>query len=147
VAAEARIANPRYRIRRYAAEDRPALDALHEKHGTNFWYADPDDPVNFETWILEEDGKIVCSVTARYTAEAFFMLDKGYGTPKERWEATQELLDFSAYRARELGLREVHLGVAQHQRGWLRKLLSLPSMMLDKRYRVVMAVWHRFRGE
>lgn len=133
-------------IRRYTPEDRPALLALHEKHGTEFWFADPDDPVNFETWVLEEDGKIISTVTARCTAEAFFMIDKTHGSPADRWRVAQEMLEFSANRANELGLREVHIGVGGNQRGWLRRLLSLPSMFLDSRERVIMGVWHRFRG-
>ena len=144
-AAAATLADKAYTVRRYEPADRPALDALHERHGTDYWYADPDDSINFETWVIEADGKIVCSATARATAEAFLMLDKGYGTPAERWAVTKTMLEFSAHRANELGFREVHIGVALKERGWLRRLLSLPSMFLDDRYRVIMSVWHRFR--
>ena len=133
-------------IRRYTPDDRAALDSLHASHGTDFWYADPDDPVNFETWILEDDGKPVCAVTARYTAEAFLMVDKSYGTPRDRWAVINQMIEHMIQRAHELGLREVHIGVNAKQRGWLRKLLSIPSMILDGRFHVVLAVWQRFRG-
>jgi hypothetical protein len=134
-----------YVIRRSVAEDRPALDALHLAHGTQYWYADPDDPINFETWVIEVDGKIVCALTARLTAEGFLMLDKSFGTPAERWELTKQMLEHSTQRAHELGFREIHIGVAPNERGWLRRLLSLPSMFLDNRFHVILAVWQRFR--
>lgn len=136
-----------FSIRRYTKDDRPALDALHLSHGPDFWYADPDDPVNFVTWVAEVDGKIVSAVTARYTAEAFFMLDKSYGTPAQRWELTRELIEHSLQYASGIGLREVHIGIGLKQRGWLRRLLSIPSMFLDNRFRVILSVWHRFRRE
>jgi hypothetical protein len=134
-------------IREYYREDRPALDALHASHGKNYWYADPDDEINFVTWVLEEDGKIVASVTARRTAEAFFMLDKSWGTPRERLAATEQLIEHCVNYAHDIGLREIHIGVGANERGWLKRLLKLKSMFLDNRYHILMSVWHRFKGD
>lgn len=136
----------KHMIRRYTKDDRAAVDALHAAHGDKYWYADPDDPVNYETWVIEDDGRIIASVTARYTAEAFLMLDKSYGTPVDRLEVTQEIIEHSFNRAHELGLREVHIGVSMNERGWLKKLLRIPSMFLDNRFSVIMSIWHRFGG-
>jgi hypothetical protein len=118
---------------------------MYAAQGDRYWHPDPDHPIHLETWVVEVDGKIVCAVTARLTLEGFLTLDKSYGTPADRLEVIKALIEKTTFRARELGFMEVHIGVDPRERGWLRKLLSLPSMFLDKRFHVLLSVWHRFR--
>lgn len=133
-------------IREYAPEDEPALRELHGRHDEGLWYAHPDDPINFKTWVLEQDGRIVAAMTARMTAEAFLMLDKTTGTPVDRLANAKALIDFTREYARRIGLREVHIGVPQKIRRWAQRLLSMGSFYADDRIHLLMAVGSRLGG-
>lgn len=124
------------------------MDQLHHLHSDDLWYADPDDTANFATWVLEKDGKIVGSMTARKTVEAFMMLDKTNGTPLERWEIAQALIHQASEDIVNIDndIREVHIGVPAKQRGWAKRLLTLPSMFYDGRFNLLMAVGSRIGG-
>ncbi|MBK9968636.1 MAG: hypothetical protein IPP07_28725 [Holophagales bacterium] len=133
-------------VREYEPADEPALRALHDNHDKGLWYAHPDDPVNFKTWVVEEDGRIVAAMTARMTAEAFLMLDKTTGTPLSRFENARSLIDFTREYAHSIGLREVHIGVPARIRRWAQRLLKMDSFFLDERIHLLMAVGSRLGG-
>lgn len=126
--------------------DRPALDALRQNHNPDLWYADPDDEVNFITYVLEEDGKIVSSITARRTVEIFLMVDRTHGDPKQRWDIVRSLIEHASAHSGELGAREIHFGVPANMRGYARRLLSLGSIFLDSRFHLLMAAGSRIGG-
>lgn len=133
-------------VRKYEPGDRAALDSLHERHDPDLWYANPDDPINVETWLVEIDGLVVAAVTGRHTIEAFLMIDKSYGTPAERWEIIQKLVGVAELRADELGIREVHINIPKKLRGYAKRLLSLESILYDDRLHLVASVCGRLGG-
>lgn len=140
------MAEPVRTIRKYVPSDRPAVDELHRNHSESLWYADPDDEINFLTWVLEEDGKIVAAITARRTVEIFLMLDKTHGDPAKRWDIAKALFAYASERSDELGVREIHFGVPTTLRGYVRRLLKLGSIYLDNRFHLLMAAGSRVGG-
>lgn len=120
--------------------------ALRERHDTSFWFADPDDPINFETWLVFDGDKLVASFTARHTIEAFVMLDKQHGTPAERWAMLKMLYDQLDGRCDELGIREVHINVPTKLRGYAKRLLKMPQIFYDDRLHMIAAVTSRLGG-
>ncbi len=133
-------------IRDYAPADRPALLELHDRHDKALWFADPDDPVNFKTWVVEDNGRIVAAMTARVTAEGFLMLDRETGTPADRLANAKALIGHCQVYAQGIGLREVHIGVPTKIRRWAQRLLKMDSFFLDERIHLLMAVGSRLGG-
>lgn len=133
-------------IRDYVPADRQALVDLHARHDSALWFADPDDPVNFKTWVVEEDGRVVAAMTARLTAEAFLMLDRETGDPADRLANAKALIEHTRACARDLGFREVHIGVPTKIRRWAQRLLKMDSFFLDERIHLLMAVGSRLGG-
>ena len=120
--------------------------ALYQSHDTSFWFADPDDPINFETWLVLDGDKLVASFTARHTIEAFVMLDKSHGTPLERWEMLKMLYNQLEGRGDELGIREVHINIPKKLRGYAKRLLKMPQVFYDDRLHMIAAVAARLGG-
>lgn len=127
-------------IRRYEPSDLPALLDLRERHDTSLWFADPDDPINFETWLVFDGEKLVASFTARHTIEAFVMLDKKHGTPLDRWEMLKMLYNQLEGRGDELGIREVHINIPKKLLGYAKRLLKMPQVYYDDRLHMLAAV-------
>lgn len=127
-------------IRKYKPSDREAILNLRERHDTSFWFADPDDPINFETWLVFDDEKLVASFTARHTIEGFVMLDKSHGTPAQRWEILQTLYNQLEGRGDELGIREVHVNIPKRLLGYAKRLLKMPQVFYDDRLHMIAAV-------
>ena len=71
-------------IRLYEPKDRAAVEAIHARQNLGYDFPDLERP----TWMIrlvgEQDDKIVQAAFAHLTAEIFFMIDKGNGTPQER---------------------------------------------------------------
>lgn len=133
-------------IRLYEPSDREAMLALRERHDTSFWFADPDDPINFETWLVFDGDKLVASFTCRHTIEAFVMLDKSHGTPADRWDMLQTLYNQLEHRGDELGIRECHINIPKKLRGYARRLLKMPQVFYDDRLHMIAAVFGRLGG-
>ena len=125
-------------IRRYTPEDREAVLELRKRHDESLWFADPDDPVNFVTYLLEVDGKPVAAITGRATIEGFLMVDHSFSTPADRLDAVTKLIEVGMKHAASIGVREVHLGVAPERRGWLKRLLGLRGAFNDPRRHVIL---------
>lgn len=133
-------------IRRYTPADREAVLELRKRHDESMWFADPDDAVNFVTYLLEVDGKPVAAITGRATIEGFLMVDHSFSTPADRLDAVTQLVEVGMKHAASLGVREVHLGVAPDRRGWLRKLLGMRGAFDDPRHHVVLSAAGRLEG-
>ena len=119
---------------------------LYQRDDTSFWFADPDDPINFETWLVFDGDKLVASFCARHTIEAFVMLDKSHGTPFERWEMLKLLYNQLEGRGDELGIREVHINIPKKLRGYAKRLLKMPQVFYDDRLHMIAAVAARLGG-
>ena len=130
-------------IRRYTPADREAVLKLRKRHDESLWFADPDDPVNFVTFLLEVDGKLVAAVTGRATIEGFLMIDRSFGEPADRLDVISRLIDAGVSHASSVGAREIHIGVNPQKRGWIRKLLSVIGAFDDDRHHVVISTLAR----
>lgn len=126
-------------IRRYTPADREAVLDLRKRHDETLWFADPDDPIHFVTFLLEVDGRLVASITGRATIEGFLQVDHSFSTPSDRLEAIARLVDVGMAHAKSLGVREVHLGVSPKRRSWIRRLLGLPGAFDDDRHHVILS--------
>ena len=119
---------------------------LHERHDKGLWYADPDDPINVETWVVESGGKLIAAMTGRKTIEAFLMIDRSYGSPMGRWELVKKLIALSETRTDDLGVREVHINVPVRLRGYAKRLLSLDRIFYDDRLHLIASVCGHLGG-
>lgn len=126
-------------IRRYTPADRESVLRLRGRHDESLWFADPDDPIHFVTFLLEVDGKPVASITGRATIEGFLMIDRSFGTPAARLDAIHALVDVGAAHAASLGVREIHMATDPKWRGWIRKLLRLRGAFNDNRHHVILS--------
>ena len=129
-------------IRPYVPADRPAILALRQKHGEEFWFADPDDPLNPLTVVAEDEGKIVAAVTARLSVETFLLLDPGYKTSLGRWAVLKRLFafGFQLFR-RQSKVSECYATVALPLESFAGLLGKLPNFHLDRRTRYMIPLW------
>ena len=67
------------------------------------------------------------------------MVDHTFSTPADRLDAVSRLVEVGMKHAASFGVREVHLGVDQRRRGWLRKLLGMRGAFDDPRHHVVLS--------
>lgn len=135
---------PTITLRPYAPKDREAILRLHEAHGAGYWFADPDDPINPITLVAEAgDGKLIGAVTGRLCMEAFLMLDPNAGSPAFRWELVQKLMEEGGRLAHQGGIREVH--IATPLKSFAKRLLKLPAMWPERRWRLIYSLFHRFK--
>ena len=130
-------------IRPYVPADRPAILALRSRHGEEFWFADPDDPINPLTVVAEDEGKIVAAVTARLSVETFLMLDPTYKTSLGRWALLKRLFafGFQLFR-RQTNLSECYAPVALPLQSFAGLLGTLPNFNLDRRARYMIPLWN-----
>jgi len=109
---------------------------MRERHGTGFFFSDPDVHPSLESTVAERDGKVAGLMTGRETIEAFLVVDPEL-PPLKRWRVIKELVDDGLPRARALGMREAHIGIPVELNGYADLLLKLPGFYEEKRRRIV----------
>ena len=130
-------------IRPYVSADRAAILALRAKHGEEFWFADPDDPINPLTVVAEDEGRIVAAVTARLSAEVFLILDPGYGTSLKRWGVLKRLFAFGLQLFKQkTNVSECYATVALPLGSFAGLLGKLPNFYPDERARYMIPLWN-----
>lgn len=74
----------------------------------------------------EDAGQVQICGALRVTAEAYLLMDGGYGTPEERWDALKKIHERVRLRAIETGFAEVQAfippAIARKFRGRLKDL-------------------------
>ena len=133
-------------IREYREEDLEALRAIHATQGFDYALPDLSNPLFITKLVLARDsecttnnasleasaaqGQILGSVLLRLTAEAYLLLDRKTGTPRDRWRWILALQAAAERDAWQRGLEDVHawlpppiakkFGKRLERLGWLR---------------------------
>jgi hypothetical protein len=96
-------------VREYHDSDLAELRAIHAAQGFNYALPDLSNPLFVTKQILSNDnGAIVGAALLRLTAEAYLLLDRRAGTPRERWQNLLALHHATARDAWQRGLEDVH---------------------------------------
>lgn len=125
------------RVRAYRKEDREKVAALWAKH-EGLAHADPDYANHILTLVVEEDGEIVAAGTGRLTVELFLVHNPKHGTPAERWDNIQKLLEHARAATRAAGLDEAHIFVPQGLSRYAERLSTIPNVLLDDRFHLIL---------
>lgn len=135
------------RVRPYEPADRERVLELRAKHGDQFVFADPDDPLNRIYLLLEaEDGELLGAIAGRVTVEAFLMLNKARGCPKLRWEWARQLFEAGSRMAYNMGFGEQHFWVHQRLRSFARRLADIPGFIHEQRHSFTVNLKERYLG-
>jgi hypothetical protein len=95
------------KIRAYQPADLERLKQLHEQQGFGYPFPDLDGPLFPVVEVGEEAGEIQICGALRVTAEAYLLMDGGYGTPRDRWQALLNIHEAVRRKATEAGFAEV----------------------------------------
>ena len=98
-------------IRPFEARDSAALKFMFMKQGFEYECPDFTDSGLLSKTVMERDGKVCMAILARLTAEAYFLMDKDCGTPKEKWEAFKELHEAARLDCYARGLDDIYCWV------------------------------------
>lgn len=131
------------------AEFERIADAARAKHraatGRELLVAHPNDPANsFSLVAVDENGRMAAAATARHAVEAFLVPDHQWGTPQDRWELVQALLQEGGERCRALGIRELYCPTTSWR--FAKRLMSLPGAHGDPRPHVIFFLNERAPG-
>ena len=95
-------------IRPFQTSDSAALKFMFLKQGFEYDCPDFSDSGLVSKMVMEKDGKVCMAILARLTAEAYFLMDKEFGTPLEKWEAFKELHEASRLDCYARGLDDIY---------------------------------------
>ena len=95
------------KIRAYQSADLARLRQLHAQQGFSYPFPDLDGPLFPVIEVGEESGQVQIAAALRVTAEAYLLMDGGYGTPKDRWQALLKIHEAVRQKAVETGFAEV----------------------------------------
>jgi hypothetical protein len=126
--------------RPWREEDRPAWETTRDRQPPWHDAPPPEDPAHVVTLTVTRNGRPFMFGTGRITAELFVTVDPEGATAAEKWRAIQELLAAARVRARELGIREMHLFVPVQLQRYAERLRSLPGIHLDDRFHLFVDV-------
>jgi len=95
-------------IRQFKLEDSAALKSMFLKQGFDFDCPDFGDSGLVSKTVMEKNGKVSMAILARLTAEAYFLVDKEFGSPQEKWEAFKELHEAARLDCYARGLDDIY---------------------------------------
>lgn len=95
------------KIREYKPSDLARLKQLHAQQDFAYPFPDLDGPLFPVGVVGEEDGEAQIGGFLRCTAEAYLLMDNGYGTPRDRWQALLRIHEAVRRKAVETGFAEV----------------------------------------
>jgi len=122
------------RIRPYEPRDRERLLELQHKHGDEYVFPDPADPLNAYVNLLEaDDGALLGAVVGRVTLEGFLLLNRTTGTPSQRWGWARSLYEAGFRTAYNLGVGELHFWVPSRLRSYVRRLAEVAGLRREDR--------------
>jgi hypothetical protein len=74
-------------LRYYLSSDKSVLQSIFEAQKFEYDFPDLNSPLMLSKIVLEERGIPVMAGISRLTAEGYFLIDPGWGTPEQRWHA------------------------------------------------------------
>ena len=128
-------------IRPYVPDDRPAVEELRKAAGEEFWFNDPDSPINVTSLVVEDEGRIVAILTGRLVVEGFLTLDKSYGTPMAKWRMLKRLFREGCLELKRRGLMEAFAAIPRQLESYTGLLEKLPFFKRDNRTRFLIPLW------
>lgn len=128
-------------IRPYTKADHEAVLELHRAHGDGYSFADPEERLNTITFVVEDAGKLVASLTGRINLEGIMMIDPAWGSRLKRWAMLKRLFSFAFKAAKPLGIAECYACVPKELQGYTGLLGTLDGFRLDDRPRFQVALW------
>lgn len=113
-------------LRPYQLSDGIALRRMFEKQGFEYDCPDFNDPGLISKTIFESSGLPRMAIIARLTAEAYFLVDKDFGTPIEKWRAFLELHEAARKDCFTRGLDDIFCWIPpQIEKSFGRRLLRI----------------------
>ena len=91
-------------IRDYDNGDLKSLKRIHAESGFDYRFPDLDDPLFIVKKTVEEGGKPVQGIAVKVEGTVYLWLAHDWGTPEERWQRMQELVEAAKLAAWEKGL-------------------------------------------
>ena len=125
------------RLRPYTEADRLQVLRVHRVHGDQYFFADPDLPINFYSVVAEDDGGVVRGIlTGRKCVEAILMVDPEV-PPVKRFRMIRSLVEQGCADMRREGYDEAHVAVPRQLDGYAELLGRLPWFLKEDRNRFV----------
>lgn len=98
-------------IRPYRTSDAIDLRQIFEQQGIEYECLDFNDRSVLSKVVFEKDGKAGMAILCRLTAEAYFLMDKEFGLPDEKWAAFLQLHEAAREDCLKRGLTDVYCWV------------------------------------
>lgn len=117
-------------LRFYEPSDREAFIGLVAAH-PGIAHMDPDHRTNPKTLLLFDQDKLVAAMTAHATTEAFLAVDQKAGSPKEKWEWIQTLIEAGLRECVGMGYGDVRLATPLQMKRYFDRLMKLRGMHAD----------------
>jgi hypothetical protein len=87
--------------------DESKLHALFETQGFEYEWPDLNSPLFLSKVVLEERNFPVMVLASRLTAEEYFVMDRDFGSPEEKWAAFVQLHEAAREDCLKRGLDDV----------------------------------------
>ena len=91
-------------IRDLENRDRKILQEIHEASGFDYRFPDLDDPLFVVKKVDEERNVARQGIAIKIEATVYLWVDTSWGTPSERWERLQQLVEEAKKAAWDKGL-------------------------------------------
>jgi hypothetical protein len=91
-------------IRDYDKADLQALKEIHRLSGFDYRFPDLEDPLFVARKTVEENGRAVQGIAVKLEGTVYLWIAHDWGTPEERWQRMQELVEAAKLAAWEKGL-------------------------------------------
>ena len=98
-------------IRQYQPGDREAIERIFKQQGFDYECPSFTDPGIVSKVVFEKDGEAGMAILCRLTAEAYFFMDKNFGTPDEKWAGFLQLHEAAREDCLKRGLDDVYCWV------------------------------------
>jgi len=90
-------------IRDFKKADRQLLEGIYRASGFDYEFPDLDDPLFIIKKVMD-DGNVHQGIAVKIEATVYLWVSAKWGTPQERWERLQELIEVTKKEAWEKGL-------------------------------------------
>lgn len=96
------------KIREYSEKDLDALRRIHQAERMPYQFPDLTSPLFLTRIVLEKDGRLLAAAFLRLTAEAYLLIDRGDGGPRDRWKRLLIVHEAIRGEAARRGLDDAH---------------------------------------
>ena len=113
------------KIRAYQPSDFSALESMFRQQGFEYELPDFDSPLFMSKAVLEDDRPVM-AIASRLTAEEYFLMDRNWGTPEQKWQAFLHLHEAARKDLYSKGLEDCYCWLPpQVEKSFGRRLMRL----------------------